>query len=452
MTAKDSESFFKSLTFRGFLVVLLTLLLMIPLFMVGSIINERKQYYDTVVDSNTSEWGVDQTLIGPVLVVPYTERFSSVETSTDGSGISNTISRDVITDKTLLILPEHLNINARLNEKKRNKGIYTSYVYQADVQLSGNFNLEVLPKANSKYTIHWNRAWLAVGLSDTKSLNSTSPLRWQDSSARFEPGSKLQKLLKNGIHASMSGLTTDKALPEFKIELSLNGKSAFSFAPLGESTTTKIESGWPNPNFTGDLLPTSKAISAEGFHATWRIQNLARNYPQSWLISNSNEQSENYQLDSLTSGVNLFKPVSAYNKIAYAVHYGILFIALSFLAFLIFDARQKSNMHILQYAVIGLSLSLFFLLLTSLTEFLEFEKAYLYSAGSTIGTITLYTFATLKSFSKGIFILILLSSLYSALYIILQMSDYALVAGAGALLLIIVILMLASWNLKYDDR
>jgi inner membrane protein len=452
MTTKDSESFFNSLTFRGFLVTLLTLLLLIPLFMVGSIINERKLYYDSVIESNEAGWNADQTVVGPVLVVPYTERYSSVETATDSNGITNTISRDVITDKTLLILPENLNISAKLNEKKRNTGKFSSYVYQADVLLSGHFKLDALPKANNKYSIHWDKAWLSIGLTDTTSLNSAGPLRWQTSSARFEPGSKLQKLLKNGIHASMSGLSVDKESSEFKIELSFNGNSAFNFAPLGESTTAKIQSGWPNPDFIGDLLPTSKVISTEGFNATWRIQSLARNYPQSWIINLGDEQQKiSYQFDTLTAGVNLFKADTTYDKIMYAANYGVIFIVITFLAFLIFDAKQKYNIHILHYVIIGLLLVLFYLLLTSLIEYFYFDKAYIYAAGSIIGLVTLYTFATLKSFSKGLFILILLSSLYAALYFILQSAEYALVASSVALLFVLVLLMLASYKLKYDD-
>ena len=451
MSAKETESFFKSLTFRGFLVALLMLLLLIPLFMIGSIVNERKQYYHAVVDDIASGWGMDQTVIGPVLAVPYTERISSVETVTDSSGASKAISRDVFNNKTMMILPEMLNINAKLNEKHRKRGIYTSLVYQADVQLSGHFNLDVLPKASNKYSIQWDKAWLAVGLSDTKAVNSTSPLRWQDTSAKFEPGTRMQKILKNGFHASMANLSTSKSEQEFKIELSFKGNSRFSFAPLGESTTTKIESTWPNPSFKGGVLPVSKVISAEGFNATWRISHLARNYPQSWLKSNGNEQLENYKLDSLTAGVELFTPVSLYSKMDRAVKYGVLFIGLTFLTFLIFEVSVKSKMHILQYVIVGLSLSLFYLLLISLSEHLALLNAYIYAAGTIIGIITLYTFAILRSFAKGLFILILLSSLYGALYFILQMEDYALLAGAGAMLFVIVILMLASWNLKYDD-
>ena len=108
-------------------------------------------------------------------------------------------------------------------------------------------------------------------------------------------------------------------------------------------------------------------------------------------------------------------------------------------------------MHILQYVIVGLSLSLFYLLLISLSEHFALLNAYIYAAGTIIGIITLYTIAILRSFAKGLFILILLSSLYGALYFILQMEDYALLAGAGAMLFVIVILMLASWNLKYDD-
>jgi inner membrane protein len=248
----------------------------------------------------------------------------------------------------------------------------------------------------------------------------------------------------------MSNLPRGKSQAEFKIQLSFNGNTRFSFAPLGESTTTTIESSWPHPSFKGGVLPVSKVISAEGFNATWRIPNLARNYPQSWLQGKDNSQSETYKLDSLIASVELFSPVSLYSKVSRAVKYGILFIGLTFLSFLIFEVSVASKIHIIQYAIIGISLALFYLLLISLSEHLAFIKAYAYAAGTTISIITMYTFAVLRSFSKGMFILILLSSLYTALYFILQMEDYALLAGAAVMLFVVLILMIATWNLKYD--
>ena len=422
MMVKQPKSFFSSLTFRSLLIGLLMLIMLIPLMMVNEVITERGNYYHQVIRDISKGWGQKQSIIGPTLAVPYVEHQTSVETVTDSDGKSRTVSRDIFKDKTLILLPEVLNIKATLNEAHRKRGIYDSLVYKADIELTGHFDLSDLPLENTRYSIRWKKAWLAVGISDTKAINSTSPLNWDGSRAKFEPGTRMTKIIPSGFHASMkntSASTLKGGLrPEFKIKLSVNGSKGFRFAPLGETTFANVTSSWPHPSFQGDILPKSKIISPAGFKAEWVIPHLARNYPQSWLMGE-----ENYHLKELSTGVDLFTPVSLYSKVKRAVKYGVLFIGLTFLTFLVFEVTVKAKLHIIQYAIIGLSLSLFYLLLISLSEQIPFMMAYIYAASAIVGIITLYTFATLKSFGKGLFVMILLGSLYTALYYILQMEE-----------------------------
>ena len=449
MPAKQTKSFFTSLTFRSVLIGLLMLLMLIPLMMVDGIISERDRYYHQVVTDISRGWGQSQSIIGPVLAVPYVVHQTSVETITDNNGKTRTVSHDIFKDKTLIILPEVLNINVKLKEAHRKRGIYDSLVYKADIELDGHFDLSHLPRESGKYSIRWKKAWLAVGISDTKAINSATPLDWDGSRAKFEPGTRMTKIIPSGFHASMantvSGLQKGGLRPDFKIKLSVNGSKGFKFAPLGETTFAKIVSSWPHPSFQGDVLPKSKIISKTGFNAEWVIPHLARNYPQSWLMGK-----EKYKLQELSTGVDLFTPVSLYAKVKRAVKYGVLFIGLTFLTFLVFEVTVKARLHIIQYAIIGLSLSLFYLLLISLSEQIPFMMAYIYAASAIVGIITLYTFAVLRSFGKGLFILILLGSLYTALYFILQMEDYALIAGSGVMLFVLVILMIATRNIQHD--
>ena len=440
------QSFSQSLTFRSILVSLLMLILIIPLLMVNTIVSERDNYYHSVIDNSSKGWGSDQTIIGPVLTVPYIEHITRVETVTDSDGVTKTVSRNVFNDKTMVLLPEVLHINAKLNNEHKKRGIYDTLVYKADLTITGNFDLGLLPAKSKNINIRWKKAWLSLGLSDTKAISNTNPLRWGENSAKFEPGMRLSKILLNGIHASMKNIPDSEKRPNFKIQLSFKGNTRFRFAPVGETSIAKIASKWPHPSFQGDILPTSKIIAEDGFSAEWRIPHLARNYPQSWLMGD-----ESYKLDSITTGVDLFTPVSQYSKVSRAVKYGALFIGLTFLTFLIFEVTVKAKMHIIQYAIIGISLILFYLLLISLSEQLSFMMAYIFATSTIIGIITLYTFAVLKSARKSIFIFTLLSSLYAALYLILQMEDYAMLAGAGVMLFVVIILMMATRNIGHTD-
>jgi inner membrane protein len=439
----------ESITFRTFIIALLALFMLIPLYMTQSIISERNQYYHQTLENIGKGWGGQQTIVGPVLVVPYVEHIFSANTVTDKDGESKTISRDVFNHKTIVLLPEELKVEADLNEQFRKRGIYSTLLYIADLTISGTFDLSVLPpKDSTNRKVNWDKAYLAIGLSDTKAITETTPIRWDTSSTPLEPGTQLNGFLTSGFHASMKPTRRFNSRPEFRIKLSIKGSGGFRFAPLGKMTKATITSGWPHPSFQGDVLPNNEAeVNEDGFTANWSIPNLARDYPQHWLLEEGKAPPK-YDLYSLTTGVDLFTPVSIYTKINRSVKYGALFIGLTFIVFLLFDIVSKTRIHSIQYILVGVSLSLFYLILVSLSEHLPFLIAYAYAASTTIGLITLYSAAVLRRFSRALMIFLLLSSLYGVLFFILQMEDYALLAGTGLIMLIIIVMMFATRRLQ----
>ncbi len=437
-----------SITFRTFSITLLALVMLIPLYMTQGVINERNQYYHQTLDNISKGWGKEQTIVGPVLVVPYVEHIFSANTVTDEKGESKTISRDIFNHKTMILLPEELKLEVTLNEQFRKRGIYSTLLYIADLTVSGAFDLSVLPAEDSNSKVKWDKAYLAIGLSDTKSITETTPIRWDDTSTPLEPGTNLDNFLKSGFHASMKQTSHFNIRPKFRIKLSLKGSGGFRFAPLGKMTKATIKSGWPHPSFQGGFFPNNKPkIDANGFSANWSIPNLARNYPQNWLLE-ENKEIPNYDLYSLTTGVDLFTPVSLYTKINRSVKYGALFIGLTFIVFLLFEMIANTRTHTIQYILVGVSLCLFYLILVSLSEHLPFLISYAYAAATTIGIITLYSAAVLRRFSRAIMIFLLLSSLYAVLFFILQMEDYALLAGTALITLVIIFMMFATRRLQ----
>ncbi|WP_181389835.1 cell envelope integrity protein CreD [Leucothrix pacifica] len=442
------ESVRYSLGFRSILIGFIAAAMLLPLFMAKQVVSDRTYYYRTAISSIAKTWGTQQVIAGPVLVVPYTEHIINIDTVTDDKGETKTISRDVFNNKTMVLLPKQLNIDAEVIEKHRKRGIYDALVYQAQIEMTGTFDLGTLPdKTSSKNDIQWKNAWLAVGVSDTKAIDETFPLRWNnDASSPLMPGTMLPNLLPQGFHVKMKDLEREIVLPKFRIKFNVNGSEGLSFAPVGETSTANIHSGWPHPSFIGDIPPVKSDVKANGFDAHWRVPNIARNYPQQWLLGE-----EKHDLYALKSGVKLFTPISLYAKIERAVKYGVLFVGLTFLTFLIFEITTKTRFHVIQYGLIGLALSMFYIILLSLAEQITFRMAYLYAATATVSIITLYTIAILKSFGRVMLILLFLSSLYAVLYFILQMEDYALLAGAGTMMLIIMVLMFATRNLEHDS-
>ncbi len=444
----DRRRFIASpLTRHTLIIGLMILLMLIPLFMVGGVVNERSHYRQQVLQDVAANWGGKQTFTGPFLVIPYVEHLTSVDTVTDEKGKNKVITKDVFNDHTLVLLPEKLDIRAKLNEKHRKRGIYDALVYNAKLNVTGSFDHEfLLESGEGDRRILWEQVFLIVGLSDTKAINSGTTVKWDGDSVNLQPGTGLPDVVAQGFHVPLDEATSNATKHDFQIELDLRGSDGLFFSPLGKTTTTVMTSSWQHPSFQGNLLPKSHDIDEEGFKARWDIPNLARSYPQHWLLKDKDKYDPAY----FTAGVSLYEPVSLYSQVERAVKYGILFIALTFLTFFAFEIASGARLHILQYGLIGFALALFYLILLSLAEHLPFRESYIAAAVTVVAMIWIYAWAVLRSFWKGLSILLMLGGLYYLLFMILQMEDYALLAGTGLLVFATLMMMFVTRNSRFS--
>lgn len=438
------KSMSDTLTIRSIIVGVIALVMLIPLVMMQGVVHERNGLYNNVLHDIANTWGGQQLLQGPVLVVPFVEKHTSKETIKDENGEEKVKSKTKYVTKYSIHLPKDLKIDVDLSEQHRKRGIYKSLVYQADLSLAGSFNnLDIESMSDYIHRIDYDKAYLVLGLSDTRAINDVSSLNWNGNEVGYSPGTQLPELLSHGFHASVKGLNANSEGHIFSTKISVNGSQGFRFAPFGENTQVNMQSSWPHPSFQGSTLPSDYEITDSGFTSSWTIPHLARNYPQSWVMGK-----QNYNLGEFNAGVDLFEPVFLYSKVTRAVKYGILFIGLTFLTFMIFELTTQIRLHYVQYGLIGVALSIFYLLLLSIAEHTAFLTAYIIAAIINIGLITIYTAAALKSWSRASMIFALLSALYLVLYSLLQLEDYALLMGTMLLLSVLIVLMYVTRNLR----
>ena len=88
--------------------------------------------------------------------------------------------------------------------------------------------------------------------------------------------------------------------------------------------------------------------------------------------------------------------------------------------------------------------AIFFLLLLSLSEHIDFGWAYLVASIGCIGMIGAYVGNVLRNAMRGLGFACMLALLYAALYGLLISEDNALVLGSGLLFAILAALMLAT--------
>jgi len=112
------------------------------------------------------------------------------------------------------------------------------------------------------------------------------------------------------------------------------------------------------------------------------------------------------------------------------VKYGFLFVGLTFAAIFLFEVLGRLSIHPVQYALVGITLAMFFLLLLSLAEHVGFGAAYAIAAAACVALIGYYVAHVLRDARRGTAFGGALAALYGLLYALLRAEDHALLAGS----------------------
>ena len=142
--------------------------------------------------------------------------------------------------------------------------------------------------------------------------------------------------------------------------------------------------------------------------------------------------------------VSFIETAGLYQQLERASKYGFLFLGLTFAAFLLFEMLGRLAIHPVQYALVGLALAMFFLLLTALSEHIDFAAAYAVATAACVGLISTYLVRVLRSARAGLAFGGALGMLYAMLYATLKAEDYALLGGSLLLFAVLATVMIAT--------
>ncbi|MCC8193274.1 MAG: cell envelope integrity protein CreD [Deltaproteobacteria bacterium] len=435
----------------------LTLFLLIPLGFVRDVVYDRMYLYQEATANITSNWGKTQTVSGPALIIPYRiwkDRKEMVTVKVEGKDqTQEVVTRDYYL-RHKVVLPSDLSFATEMNPEVRYRGIYRQALYNAPVDVAGTFTLPGPDDFPSNLQeVHWDKTWMSVGITDLKTISEAAPARWGTATLpAYKPGTDAGYLLGSGFHTQVPLGSADAGTKrDFSLKLRIRGSGGIYFTPVGENTTITMNGSWPSPSFQGNLLPVERSISDRGFSAKWSISNLTRTYPQiadlggpEYSLKNSADASA---ITAFSAGVNLHEPVTLYRMVRRSVDYGILFIAVTFVALFAFEMVSRQRMHLVQYGMVGLSMSLFYLVLLSLAEHVSFGTAFVAASAVTVAMNAWYVGAVLQSGRKGILMGGLLTGLYAVLFSLLRMEDFSLLMGTGLVLVMMGALMFATRKL-----
>jgi inner membrane protein len=410
---------------------ILTMLLLIPTLLVWGLVEERAQRASEVSSRISAGWGGPQTVNGPYLAVPVTVTHTQIV-----NGVQTASQRT----EWVLLMPEDLKVDAKLETEARKLSIYSLPVYNAKLHFSGKFGTDLIQSLGIVNGVpEVDKAFLVMSIADITGIRSNADIKIDGGAAQpFQPGMKGVKALRAGykeydanqtyalenagIHRPIAADLIQKGF-SFEMDLSLNGSTNFSIAPAGQTTAFSAAANWPDPGFEGLFLPETKTITATDFKASWTVPYLARGVDKA-------VNSEVLPLSGNLMSINLVEPVKFYQLVSRTLKYSIGFLSLVFFAVFIIELKGGRMVHWVQYVLTGLALIIFYILLLALAEHLGFATAYGIAAAATTLLIATYVGSVTGSRKSGTSLAIVLGVTYGVMYLILREDEYALLAGA----------------------
>lgn len=431
----SSRSTSVKVTIIGFLI----LVLLLPVGMIENLIFDRSNSRSVAELDIKNSWGGDQTVTGPILRLPYTVQKQTVY----GSPYAE--------ERVVHLLADELLVTADVATEIRYRGIHKVPVFNADVNVSGRIDLDALESFGiTAEQVRWSGAEIFLGVSDPKAISETPVIIANGSDVNFMASGNGIEGLAPHLGATLGQrLETAQWGSELVLDISVavNGSGSLRFLPLAENATVTMSANWASPGFIGRRLPAAREIREDGFEASWRASSLGRDLPAIWADDHP------AQVSAIEGafGARLIQPVGLYQLIDRATKYAVLFIGLSFVTYFLMEVLGNLKLHPLQYLLVGVANTLFYLMLLSLSEHVGFDLAYGLSALASAALIAGYSAAILVRRTRAVVIAAVLAGLYGFLYLTLKAESFALLAGSIGLWFILAAIMYLTRGINWYE-
>ena len=423
---------------KALLVCALALLMTIPGLFVWALIKDRSDRSEGVVREVSQLQGGAQQITGPLLVAPWT--------------VTPTTKEGEVLTGWYLVSPDTGTADVKVKTGTLRRGIFDVPTYKATANLAAGFSkLKPVQGLPTGAVIDWSRAQIVLGFSDLRGAQTdvvatlTTPSG--DTRLEFTPASDVRlgrPMTPPDSDGSVQpdedlgdyGLVSAPAAPllaateggTIRTTLTLSGAQRLSVVPFAKSTRVVINGDWPAPRFDGGFLPTKRDTTADRFSADWAVPFIARGLPDRGSTTTLSLS----ELGKRDLGVSFVRTNNPYQNVMRALKYAVMFIGLVFLTFFVFEALSGSRLHPAQYVLIGLAQMVFYLLLLSLSEYIGFDAGFAIAAVATVLLIGLYAGAAFKASRYRVQALVVFSTVYGLIYLLMRLEDFALLAGSIA--------------------
>ncbi len=424
-----SNAITRSVTFKLIVVGILILLMLIPISLINNLLKERKQRARDAIKEISEKWAGSQTIQGPILAVPYLSTFINKDKEVKSI------------KKYAYVFPETNIITGHLHSKILSRGIFDAVVYNSDLEISGQFDLQTVLKKLETDKVLLNECELWYSVSDLKGISAIPVILWDGKKHHSESFYSIENNLK-GFKTTLVPLSDKKLTFDYRITLQLKGSQEIAITPLAKVTQAEIDGDWHSPSFYGTFLPTDRAVGKEDFNAKWQV--LEFNRPFSPVYYGAFPKVDGYDF-----GVNLYVPVDQYQKSERTNKYALLIILLTFVALFLTEIILKIRIHPIQYLLIGCALAIYYSLLLSISEHWGYSVAYLIASLATVSLIALYSKALFNGWKYTAILATSLLSFYSFIWIIVDNEEFALLIGTIGLFVVLAAIMYLSRAIKW---
>jgi inner membrane protein len=412
----------RSMGLKLFIVCGLALMMTIPAFFVGDLVDERTHRANDVVKEISSHSGGQQTFLGPTLAIPY----NVPAQSQDG------VSRHGV----YLVFPAQASATLKTKTEERRRSLFKVPVFQADVNFSATFDLAGVPAAAPvNAELDWRDAEFIVGVSDARGAVADGTLTTGGKTVTLAPATVAQSFPIGADPAQQTKLTLFGArAPGVQPNTQFNATAVLRFSgaeriavlAYGKTTHVSMQGDWASPSFDGGFLPVSRSVSASGFSADWSVPFIARG------VRAEGTGESIAGLDATALGVSFIEVADPYQSVTRSLKYILLFNGLIFLSYFVFEVTTNKRVHPAQYALVGVAQIIFYLLLLSLAERIGFDFGFLIAGAATVVLLASNAGWIFASRLQGLRALGVFALLYSLIYMLLRLEDNALLLGAIA--------------------
>jgi len=432
--------------------VAIGVLLSLALARIGFIVDERQMRQREAVASVEQAQAGAQTLLGPLLHRTCVEEWDVVVG--DGKDRRTTAEKR---EFRLAATPQRLEADGALALEPRYRGLFKVNAYAGKLVLDAQWDTLAALQPERQHAgsrLQCSSALLMLALSDARGIRSAQ-LSLAGEPTPVRPGTAHPSHAR-GLHAVVPDARLASPLAA-RLTVELVGTGDLAFVPAATAAQVRLRSDWPHPSFGGRFLPATREVGDAGFTATWKVSALASNASAEVERGAALCPAQPRGGDCLdTLAVSFIDPVNPYVLSDRAIKYGLLFVVLTFVAVALVEVLASRRVHPVQYGLVGSALSVFFLLLLSLSEHLAFGWSYALAAAGCVALLGFYGAHMLGGAWAGVGFGVGIGALYGALYLLLQMEQTALVIGSlmlfGALALVMVLTRRVDWYAMVAPR